>query len=205
MSTVEQLWIGIEIPVVNIIKIDLMSRFSEQILSSYSPRLESIVKKYARHLPYHVADSEIDDLRTISRLELLETLKVWLPSRNVDFWPLAQARVIGAMKDHIRYITKSDPSRFYDWITDAAYVYMAINDRADFQNTIDDGAQLTEAMQVLTDRERLVVIYHTKDDLTFKKIGEKFDISESQISRIYKKSIEKIKKALAPPKFHMGE
>ncbi|NBV83590.1 sigma-70 family RNA polymerase sigma factor [bacterium] len=198
MTTVEQIWAGIEVPVVNTIKIDLMSRFSDQILLSYANRLEAIVKKYARHLPYHVADSEIDDLRTIARLELLETLKVWLPSRNLDFWPLAQARVIGAMKDHIRYISKSDPSRFYDWITDAAYVYMAVNDRADFQDTIDDGTQLAEAMQALTDRERSVVILHTKDDLTFKQIGEQFGISESQISRIYKKSLEKIKKQLSP-------
>jgi len=198
VTTVEQIWAGIEVPVVNIIKIDLMSRFSDQILLSYANRLEAIVKKYARHLPYHVADSEIDDLRTIARLELLETLKVWLPSRNLDFWPLAQARVIGAMKDHIRYISKSDPSRFYDWITDAAYVYMAVNDRADFQDTIDDGTQLAEAMQALTDRERSVVILHTKDDLTFKQIGEQFGISESQISRIYKKSLEKIKKQLSP-------
>jgi len=198
VTTVEQIWAGIEVPVVNTIKIDLMSRFSDQILLSYANRLEAIVKKYARHLPYHVADSEIDDLRTIARLELLETLKVWLPSRNLDFWPLAQARVIGAMKDHIRYISKSDPSRFYDWITDAAYVYMAVNDRADFQDTIDDGTQLAEAMQALTDRERSVVILHTKDDLTFKQIGEQFGISESQISRIYKKSLEKIKKQLSP-------
>jgi RNA polymerase sigma factor (sigma-70 family) len=196
MTTIDQIWSTLEIPVVNLIKIDLMSRFSDQILQSYSSRLEAITKKYARHLPYHVADSEIDDLRTIAKLELLETLKVWLPSRNVDFWPLAQTRIVGAMKDHIRYITKSDPSRFYDWITDAAYLYMAINDRADFQDTIEDGMQLSDAMESLTPRERSIVISHTKDDITFKQIGETLGISESQISRIYKKSIEKIKKQL---------
>ncbi|NDC83163.1 sigma-70 family RNA polymerase sigma factor [bacterium] len=202
MSTIDQIWETIELPVINTIKIDLMSRFSDQILTSYTRQIEAIVKRYSRHLPYHVADSEIDDLRTISNLELLETLKVWLPSRNADFWPLAKSRIIGAMKDHIRYITKSDPSRFYDWITDAAYLYIAINDRADFQDSIDDGTQLAEAMQVLTPRERSVVIMHTKDDLTFKHIGETFGISESQISRIYKKSIEKIKKRLTPLNRH---
>lgn len=201
MTVVDQLWLMIEIPIINTIKIDILSRYSEEILGGYSGRLEIIVKKYARHLPSHVAESELDDLRTIAKLELLETLKIWIPSRNLDFWPLAQARITGAMKDHIRYITKSDPSRFYDWITDAAYVFMAINDRADFQDTIDDGDQLTEAMQSLTEREKRIVIEHTKDDRTFKQIGDQIGISESQISRIYKKAIEKIKKQLAGSRF----
>ncbi|NBV42844.1 sigma-70 family RNA polymerase sigma factor, partial [bacterium] len=181
-------------------KIAILTRYSEEVLNAYNAKVEALVKRYARHLPYHVVDSEIDDLRTVSRLELFETLKVWLPSRNTDFWPLAQSRIIGAMKDHIRYITRSDPTRLYDWITDAAYVYMAVNDRADFQNSIETGVQLGQAMSVLTDRERQIVTLHTKDDLTFKQIGDRIGVSESQISRIYKKSIEKIKKHLAGPK-----
>ncbi len=51
-------------------------------------------------------------------------------------------------------------------------------------------------MQVLSEREKLVVISHAKDDLTFKEIGDKINVSESQISRIYKKALEKIRKTV---------
>ncbi len=196
MESVDRLWLEIEPSVTNRVKIAILNRHADAVLSKFNAKLDSISKRYAKHLPLHVAESERDDLKTIAQLELLETLKVWLPSRNRDFWPLAQARIIGAMKDHIRYISKSDPSRFYDWITDAAYVYMAINDRADFQDTIENGIQLTDALRVLTPRERDVVLQHTKDDLTFRQIGESIGVSESQVSRIYKKSIEKIQKKL---------
>jgi hypothetical protein len=130
----------------------------------------------------------------------LETVKVWVPSRCPDIWPLARARIVGAMKDHIRFITRADPSRLYDWVTDAAYILMAIQDRADFENEIETGVQLQEAMKVLSMRERKIVLSHTKDDLTFKQIGELIGVSESQISRIYKKAIEKLRKVIGGPK-----
>jgi len=39
-----------------------------------------------------------------------------------------------------------------------------------------------------------VVIAHVQHELTFQKIGEQIQLSESQISRIYKGAIEKMKK-----------
>ena len=155
-----------------------------------------MIHRYAKVLPKYVAESELDDLRTVAQLELIESLKVWDPDKSDEIWPLAQTRIIGAMKDHIRYITKTDPSRFYDWITDAAYVFMVINNRADFEHQIETGVQLNQAMKALSYREKTIVISHTKDDQTFKTIGDRLGISESQISRIYKKAIEKIKKEL---------
>lgn len=196
-ATLDQIWDSISEKVFNNLKIKVMHDYVQDIFLHYHTRLEYIVKRYARFLPPHVAQSEMDDLRTIARLELLETIKVWNLSKSQDVWPLAQVRIVGAMKDHIRYVTKSDPSRFYDWITDAAYVYMATNDRADFEHSIETGDQLNRALKILSPREKKVVIDHTKHDLTFKQIGDNLEISESQISRIYKKAIEKIRKNFA--------
>jgi len=189
-------WDSIREQVLNQIKVYVLQKHVDDVLEFYHTKIEYVVKRYARILPQYVAENELDDLRTIAKLELLETVKVWDPSRSQDIWPLAQARIVGAMRDHIRYITKSDPSRFYEWVTDAAYVFMAIHDRADFEHTVETSVQLTQAMKSLTYREKKIVIAHTKEDLTFKEIGDRFNISESQISRIYKKSIEKIKKAI---------
>lgn len=195
---VEEVWVKIGKKVLNNIKIHLLKYYVPDIFAFYNPKIVSVVRRYARYLPAHVAQSETDDLTTLAKLEFLETLKVWSPDRSQDIWPLAQARIIGAMKDHIRYITKSDPTRFYDWIADAGHMYLMVNDRADFECGVDNGIQLNEAMKVLTYRERRIVLFHAREDLTFKDIGERVGVSESQISRIYKKSIEKLKKALQP-------
>lgn len=198
MTTVSAEWERIGDSVLNTIKSHLLQTYIEEILYHYSAKLDFMVKRYARSLPPHVAESETDDLLTISKLEFIETVKSWSPLRSTDIWPLAQARIFGAMKDHIRYITKSDPSRFYDWVTEAAYVYMAAEQRADFETEIETGMQLTQALKVLTPREKQIVVAHTKQDLTFKQIGESLNISESQISRIYKKSLEKVQKSIQP-------
>ena len=71
------------------------------------------------------------------------------------------------------------------------------NKRADFEKNIENGMQLNQAMKVLAFREKKIVVYHSKEDLTFKQIGEKLGVSESQISRIYKKALEKLKKELS--------
>ncbi len=75
-------------------------------------------------------------------------------------------------------------------------MYTTINKRADFEHQIENGVQLKQAMEVLSPREKLIVNAHIKEDLTFQQIGLRLTISESQISRIYKVAIQKIKKQL---------
>ena len=171
-DTLTVLWEKLELPVLNQLKVQLLSKHVNAVLIRFQPKVDAIVRRYSRHLPYHVVDSEIDDLKTVAHLEFLETVKVWVPSRCPDIWP----------------------------VTDAAYILMAIQDRADFENEIETGVQLQEAMKVLSMRERKIVLSHTKDDLTFKQIGELIGVSESQISRIYKKAIEKLRKVIGGPK-----
>ncbi len=195
-TQVNELWSQIGTKVLNNIKVHLLSNYVSEIIRFYNPKIDYVVRRYGHYLPSFVASSEIDDLKTIAKLEFLESLKVWDPDKGQDIWPLAQARIIGAMKDHIRYITKSDPSRFYDWITDAAHVYMLANDRADFEHQIETGVELSQAMKAISYRERKIVIYHTRDDMTFKQIGQKLGVSESQISRIYKNAIARLKKEI---------
>ena len=192
----EKVWAEIQGKVLNNIKVFILKNNVNDVLGYYTPKINGLVWRYSRRLPYYVADAEKDDLHTIAHLELLETFKAWLPEKSLEIWPLAQARITGAMKDHIRHISRSDPSRFYEWVTDAAYLFKAINDRADFEYDIETGDQLNQAMKVLTRRERKIVIDHTKEDLTFKTIGEKIGVSESQVSRIYKAAINKVREGL---------
>ncbi len=197
MSSLDNLWDKISEPIYNNLKVFFLKVHVQDMLDNFHDRVEIIVKKYARYLPNYVVDSEIDDLRTVARLEFLETVKVWNPDQNKNVWPLAQQRMVGAMKDHIRYVTRSDPATSYEWVADAAHVYLSVSDRADFVKKFDTGDELSRAMEALTERERKVVIAHTRNDLTFKIIGERIGVSESQVSRIYKKAIVKLKQAIS--------
>ena len=74
------------------------------------------------------------------------------------------------MKDHIRYISKSDPSRFYDWVTDAAQLYLSINEDNSHELKIENSSDLSTALKVLNEKEKKVVILYIKDDMTFSDI-----------------------------------
>jgi RNA polymerase sigma factor (sigma-70 family) len=130
-------------------------------------------------------------------LEFVETFKVWDPKKADTIWPLAYTRINGAMKDHIRYITRSDPSRLYDWVTEAAYIYTLTSEDHNFADKIESGIELNQAMEVLSFREKRILVAYVKKDETFQTIAKKLRLSESQISRIYNKSIEKLRKELA--------
>lgn len=189
-------WDEIGKNVLNHVKVHLLTFYVSDIILFFRPQIENVVRKYSRHLPTHVVDSEIDDLRTVAQLEFLETIKIWDPEINENIWALAYQRIVGAMKDHIRYVTRSDPARIYDWMAEAAEMYITVEERSDFVHKFDNGDQLNRAMGALSDREKHIVLQHTRADQTFKVIGDQMGISESQISRIYKKAIERLKKEL---------
>ena len=137
-----------------------LNKFPKEILKKFQAQLDVLVSKYVAHLPRHVASSEFDDLANVARLELFESIKSWDPRKNPKVWPLAQQRITGAMRDHIRYLTKSDPTRLYEWITNAAYLFMSVEQSPHFEHKIEDGFQLDKAMRILNDLERQVVVMY---------------------------------------------
>ncbi|MEK9726743.1 MAG: sigma-70 family RNA polymerase sigma factor [Candidatus Margulisiibacteriota bacterium] len=190
------IWKQLERPVLNTIKVFYLSTYIESFLKTFESQVQFLVSKYKRHLPNHISLVEGEDLQTIAQLELIETFKAWNPNKNVDMWPLAYTRINGAMKDHIRYISKADPSRFYDWVIDAASLYLAINDDNSHESKIEDSTELERALKVLNEKEKRIVTLYINEDLTFGHIAKKVNLSESQVSRIYKEATKKIKNTL---------
>lgn len=196
-ESVELIWKKIEKAVVADIKKHLTKNYSPQILKKFGPKIKGLVNKYFASLPAHVTRTEGDDLSNVARIEFFETIKQWDPKRSASVWPLAYSRITGAMKDHIRYLTKADPSRLYAWISQAADLYAVVNKHAaSFESKIEDGVTLNRAMESLTEKEKKVVFGRYKDDRTFKEIGDDIGVSESQATRIYKTSIKKLKRAV---------
>ena len=196
-ESVDKVWKSIERSVMTDIKKHLTRNYSEEILKKYGLKIKGLVSKYLMSLPSHVTRSEGDDLMNVARIEFFETIKQWDPDRNEDVWPLAYSRITGAMKDHIRYLTKADPSRLYDWISAASNLYTIINSHLnDFEARVDNGVTLSHAMECLSEREKSVIMGRYKDDKTFKEIGSEIGISESQVTRIYKSSLKKLRKTV---------
>jgi RNA polymerase sigma factor (sigma-70 family) len=196
MKKIEDIWDQVKGSVFNNIKLFLLKNKVSEILTHFMSKIDKLVFGYAKRLPRHVAESERDDLRTLASLELLETFKAWVPSKSDNIWPLAQMRIVGAMKDHIRHITRTDPTRIYEWVSDAAYMYMTVNKQEEFSTKVERGDQLNQLLKVLSEREKQVVLAHTKEDKTFKEIGDLICVSESQTSRIYNKALKTMRKEL---------
>ena len=196
-STVEEAITLNHTAVLNLIKLNILEKYTDQLLIYANQKLQYLVFKYSKHLPYHVSQMEGGDLQTIAQLEYIESFKNWDPKKADSIWQLAQFRINGAMKDHIRYITKSDPSRLYEWISDAGHILK--HTQESFEQKIETGTQLESAMQELSPRERKVVSLYTQKDQKFKEIANELNISESQASRIYKKAIIKLKGIVSKP------
>ncbi len=190
-------WKQIEKAVIADIKRHFSKKYSDQIIKKYGQKIKSLVTKYLMALPSHVTQSEGDDLMNVARIEFFETIKQWDPDRSMDIWPLAYSRINGAMKDHIRYLTKADPSRLYNWIAEASNLYSIVNSHVnEFEIKVDNGVTLSHAMECLSDKERSVITGRYKEDKTFKEIGDDIGLSESQVTRIYKSSIRKLKSSV---------
>ena len=54
--------------------------------------------------------------------------------------------------------------------------------------------KLEEALKLLTDKERKVILLYYYDDMTLKEISNVFEVSESRISQLHTRALQKIKK-----------
>ncbi|MBD98110.1 MAG: sigma-70 family RNA polymerase sigma factor [Candidatus Marinamargulisbacteria bacterium] len=200
MTPYNKQWSENALAIANHLKLAILKEHHAAVLSTFQTRMNRILYTYLQHLPRHVRDSEKEDLQTIVMIEFFETIKVWNPERHNSVWPLAYQRINGAMRDHIRFVTRTDPTRFYEWVNTAANMYLVIQENNTFEAAMDNTYDLQSVLQLLDAREQEIVIAHALHDQTFKKISKKVHLSESQVSRIYNKSIKKIHDILASKK-----
>ena len=197
MSTlIDSVWKKIGSKIINYVKVVVLEKHLEVVNEFFLERLTIIIRRHSRTLPLHVLDTESEDLKTIAQLELIESIKAWDPINNDEVWPLAQMRMLGAMRDHIRYLSKADPTRVYEWVNDQASNYINSKTPVDHSTSFAMKDEIKQAMKQLEQREQFIIYAHVKLDLTFKVIGKQVDLSESQVSRVYKKAISKLKKII---------
>ena len=57
-------------------------------------------------------------------------------------------------------------------------------------------AMLVEALQTLTEKEQKVITFYYYEELTLKEISQILSVSESRVSQLHTKALQKIKKVL---------
>lgn len=55
-----------------------------------------------------------------------------------------------------------------------------------------------ESLQLLTEKEKNVILLYYYEDMTLKEISKVFDVSESRVSQLHTKALQKMKKQMGP-------
>ena len=187
----------VEDRIVNILREEFLKHSSET-LKKYSAQIKSTVRWYVSSLPRHIASHELDDLESEAKLAFMDCLKTWDP-RKGDVWPYVSFRLKGAMQDYLRKRGGDPVAGLYEYVTTAANVYMAFNQKSIAHEEIDRTLHLDSAMKDFSDKEKAVIEGYYRKDKTFKEIGKDIGLSESQVSRICKEATSKLKEALTAP------
>lgn len=170
-------------------------QFSNEVLDKYKYQIDSTVKWYINSLPYNVAKNEAEDLISEAKLAFIDALKTWDP-RKGDLWPYISIRLRGSMQDYLRKRGSDPVTGIYEWVTQAANVYLAFNKELAHSETTDESTQIDSMMKFLNANEQKVITEYYQNDKTFKEIGQEINLSESQVSRICKAATHKLKRLL---------
>ncbi len=170
-------------------------KYSNEVVNKYKSQIDSTVKWYINNLPNNVAKSEAEDLVSEAKMAFVDALKSWDP-RKGDLWPFVSIRLKGAMQDYLRKRGSDPVTGIYEWVTQAANVYLAFNKEVAHNENTELATQIDSALKDLSDNERDVITGYYQDDKTFKEIGQEINLSESQVSRICKTATMKLKKLL---------
>ena len=174
-------------------------KYSKETLEKYNSQIKATVRWYVSSLPRHIASSEAGDLESEAKLAFMDCLKTWDP-RKGELWPYVSFRLKGAMQDYLRKRGSDPVAGLYEYITSAANVYMAFNKKSIAHEEIDKMLHVDSAMKDFSDKEKKVIEGYYRKDQTLKEIGREIELSESQVSRIFKEATSKLKKALRSEK-----
>ncbi len=170
-------------------------KYSDEVIEKYKNQIDATIKWYINNLPANVAKSETEDLKSEAKMAFLEALKTWDP-RKGDLWNYVSIRLKGSMQDYLRKRGSDPVTGIYDWVTQAANVYLAFNKEVAHVETTEAATQIDSALNGLAENERVVITGYYQDDKTFKEIGTEIGLSESQVSRICKGATQKLKRML---------
>lgn len=170
-------------------------KYSKETLEKYLPQIKSTARWYISSLPRHIASSEAHDLESEAKIAFMECLKTWDP-RKGELWTYVSVRLKGSMQDYLRKRGGDPVAGIYEYVANAANVYMAFNRKQIAHVDVDQMLHLDSAMKDFSDKEKSVIEGYYRQDKTFKEVGKEIGLSESQVSRICKDATKKLRQVL---------
>ncbi len=131
-------------------------KHSSETLEKYQNQINSTVRWYISSLPKHIASHEADDLASEAKMAFMDCLKSWDP-RKGELWSYVSVRLKGSMQDYLRKRGGDPVAGIYEFVSSAADVYMAFNNKSIVHEEVDRALHLETAMQVLDDKEKAVI------------------------------------------------
>jgi RNA polymerase sigma factor (sigma-70 family) len=184
----------VEDRIVRIIREEFM-KYSSETLKKYDQQIKSTVRWYVSSLPRHIAGSEAHDLESEAKIAFMQCLKTWDPNKG-ELWPYVSVRLKGSMQDYLRKRGGDPVAGIYEYVANAANVYMAFNRKQIAHESIDKMLHLDSAMKDFSEKEKSVIEGYYRQDKTFKEIGKEIGLSESQVSRICKDTTKRLREVL---------
>ncbi len=229
-----------------------------KLIEEYLPLVSIIASKVSITLPAHI---EVDDLKAVGVLGLINAIDRFDASRGFAFKTFAHSRVFGAMMDWLRSMdwvprtvrqkaksletacskleqelgrTPTDEELARELDLDANELHKLMSEVSGLSllslehkftsesgegsvtlldmvesthsvnpmEEMEDGEfkkHLTEQIDALPEKEKLVLALYYYEELTLKEIGAILELSESRISQIHTAAIVRLKAKMAAP------
>ena len=199
------------------------SAVREKIILEYAPLVKMVAGRLSMYLGYNV---EYEDLVSYGIFGLIDAIDKFDALKDVKFETYASLRIRGAILDQIRKMDEEvaeslgiSNDEYIDWqsqmkITNVVSLNEFLEQGSEIpnDNSFNRKAQfdepeevlergelkriLAEALELLTEKERKVIVLYYYEDLTLKEISSILEVSESRTSQLHTRALQKMKTKL---------
>lgn len=163
-----------------------MTTEQQLLVEQYVPLANKLAFQKKRVLPNHV---DVEELQSAAYMGLVEAASRYDSSLGVAFSTYAYPRIFGAIHDYLRQ--QGWGRRGEE--TSLQSLDVSIGDDLVLRDTIEarsdrnDNEFIEHVTSVIEDEDAGQILrYYFVDDCSMKEVGEKFGVSESRISQIFK-------------------
>ena len=167
----------------------------EKIITEYAPLVKLVAGRLSMYLGYNV---EYEDLVSYGIFGLIDAIDQIDFNKNVKFDISVDELDTWTGQTKITNLVSLE-----DFVEQGSEIKMDASHNSQFEQPekVIEKAELAKmlekAIDELTEKERSVVLFYYYEDLSLKEISKVLEVSESRVSQLHTKAIQKMKK-------HMG-
>jgi len=168
-------------------------KIREKILIANLSLISYISERLAVSLPQSV---ELDDLKSLGILGLIDAIENYKPEKQVRFTSYAALRIKGSIIDGLRsldWVPRSVRKKARDLEKCLHELEGELGRPASEKEMSEKLGLLVGGINALPEREKLVIALYYYEGLTLKEIGEVMQISESRVCQIHTEAMLRLR------------